>query len=271
MNNTFNIKPILAAWGQQQHRLPTNNDSLKAMVLSRKISLEEKPLVLHSSLSWFPLVISGVAVLIFLLNSVGLFQKDRLIQNQIPSTGVALPEDAAYKQNSNYLSPSNNLPISDAREFLKKDYNATIRTRDVETLTTRVQTMVRGFNGRVDGSSSSEKFGYISFVVPASSLDAFRLEIKSLVPNKLYIEQTSTQNLLPQKQVIEEQRANVSNTLAQLADSRNQLVASHLSRISGLQSRLKAIAKESLGLPPEDPKQQQLAAEKISLQKKINS
>lgn len=55
--------------------------------------------------------------------------------------------------------------INDTREFLKTSYGASIRTRDVRDVVTSAKNIVKGNDGRVDSISSSEKNGYLTFVV----------------------------------------------------------------------------------------------------------
>jgi hypothetical protein len=157
--------------------------------------------------------------------------------NPAPQASIA-PE--YYPRDGYYGKPA----ITDEREFLKTYYNSTIQTRHVDETKTRIETIVRGFSGRIDGSSSSEKNGYISFAIPANKFEAFRQEVKDLVGNKLYVEQVSTENLLPQKQSIEEQRAQTEKYIAGLKSERTQLTNSHNQAISSLQSRINVINTE---------------------------
>lgn len=128
--------------------------------------------------------------------------------------------------------------ITDTREFLKTSYSAQIQTRDVEDVTRDVKNAVRDVEGRVDNFSSSEKNGYISFVIPKDNLDQFRDEIESLTHEKLYTENISSQNLLNQKQNIEQEAATITGSLAQLEKNKKDADAQHAARISSIQSEL---------------------------------
>src|SRR3989344_2274624 len=102
----------------------------------------------------------------------------------------------------------------DTREFLKVSYGAEMQTRDVPALTRRVESTVRGADGRVDNTTSSREYGYVSFVVPMSKYDAFRDELETLVGSRFLTVNISSQNLLPQKVSIEEQQKQADSALA---------------------------------------------------------
>ncbi len=174
------------------------------------------------------------------------------------------------------------VPITDTREFNKIDYNATIRTRDVEGLTRRVETTVRGSGGRVDSSTSAHEYGYVSFAVPADKFEAFRDEIESFVGSRFITTQISTENLLPQKQSLEDQKKQIEKDLATFKADRQKLVASHNSTVASLKSQLDSVSYELAALAAEqttDParrvyiynRTQVLVGEQSSLQSRIAS
>jgi len=147
---------------------------------------------------------------------------------------------AYYPDRYPYYSPD--VPVTDTREFLKVYYNAIMRTRDVQGLTRRVETTVRGYDGRIDQESSSPKYGSVSFVVPQSKYDAFRTELESLVGSRFLTLNISSQNLLPQKQNIEEQQKQADTSLAGYKTARQNIVSAHASTLKSLQSQIDAIA-----------------------------
>ncbi|MEQ1500536.1 MAG: hypothetical protein ABL917_04180, partial [Parcubacteria group bacterium] len=83
-----------------------------------------------------------------------------------------------------YPYPNPAVPVSDTREFLKTYYSAYMRTRNVQSLTNRVETVVRGYDGRIDNQSSSEKYGSVSFAMPQGKFSAFRAELESLIGSR---------------------------------------------------------------------------------------
>ncbi len=131
--------------------------------------------------------------------------------------------------------------VQDTREFLKYDYSATIKTRKVEQISSRVQTIVRGHGGRVDNMYVQEKHGYVYFVVPKSSLEAFKNEIKGLVNVRFYIESVRAQNLLPEKVIIEKSTETAKESLASLESALATLTKEHNTRISDLQKQLNGV------------------------------
>src|SRR3989344_4616470 len=166
-----------------------------------------------------------------------------------------------------YPYPGTNVSITDTREFLKMSYQATMRTRSVQELTRRAETTIRGFSGRVDQISSSEKYGYVSFVVPASKFSAFRDEIESFVAPRFLKVNISSQNLLPQKVSIEEQQKGVEKNLVDLQAQRKATVAAHDSKVKSLQAEINANASAQAVLRAEvtsDPARQAAIAAQLS-------
>lgn len=175
---------------------------------------------------------------------------------QIMAPQMAARESAASAPRSRdmmapYPYPKPSVPVTDTREFLKQDYHATIRTRHVEEITRRAETTVRGFGGRVDQTSSSPRSGYIAFVVPADKFDEFRAEIESFVDPRFLSVNITSENLLPQKQSIEEQQKNAEARLAELRAERKQVVAAHTAAVASLQGDLDANAREETMLRAE--------------------
>lgn len=170
----------------------------------------------------------------------------------VPPTSAGMPErDASVsnvsapdmKGNSMYYPypyPNPDVPVGDTREFLKVYYNASMQTRDVPALTRRVETTVRGHNGRIDQQSSSSKYGSVSFAVPQNKYDAFRTELESLVGSRFISVNISSQNLLSQKVSIEEQQKQADTSLSDYKTMRQKIVNAHASAASSLQSKIDA-------------------------------
>ena len=206
------------------------------------------------------------------------------------SQGMIVP-DAYYRDRYPYPYPypyyNPDVPITDTREFLKVNYNASMYTRDVQELTRRVETTVRGYSGRIDQESSSQRYGYVSFAVPVNKYDAFRTELESLVGSRFLTVNISSQNLLPQKQDIEEQQKQADAELADYKTARQKLVNAHASVVKSLQSQIDADAQllAVLRAEPSTPQiqvqiqqisdelsslKQQLADENTSYSKQLN-
>ena len=152
---------------------------------------------------------------------------------------------------SNYTPPmykgygGNSQPtITDTREFLKTSYSATIKTRDVASTVTDIKNIVKGSDGRVDSVYSSEKSGYVNFVVAKSKFDAFKAEVEALTNRKLYTETISSQNLLSQKQNIESQTTSIITTLDSLNKQKTDLTAQHTKIVSTINAELSRIKTE---------------------------
>ena len=128
---------------------------------------------------------------------------------------------------------------TDTREFLKVYYNATMQTRDVPGLTRRVETTVRGYDGRIDRQSSSDKYGSVSFALPQSKYEAFRTELESLVGSRYLKVDVSSQNKLEEKVSIEDQQKQADANLASYEAARQALVTRHTSTVQALQAEIK--------------------------------
>ncbi len=122
--------------------------------------------------------------------------------------------------------------ITDTREFLKTNYSAQIMTKDVADKVRDIKNAVRDADGRIDNFSSSEKYGYVSFVVSKDKFDDFKDEVESLTHKKLYTESISSQNLLGQKQSIEEQKSSIETRLAQLEKQKKDLDAQYAAKLT---------------------------------------
>lgn len=160
----------------------------------------------------------------------------------IPSLGKFVAEQV-FDQEKGYYDD-----VSDTREFLKTYYQATIRTRNVTTLATRIQTIARGYGGRMDDISVNKESAHISFVVPKNKFDAFTEEMRGLVHPKFIEENISAKNLLSQKQVIEKQTNRAEETLFTVQQQRDILVKNHQSLVNNLQNQINSFNRQIRGL-----------------------
>ncbi len=240
---------MFKSWGKNRQKIPLNNDVLKREILSkvpinfdREVSFKSSPFV------WLSFTFAALAVFVLLINTTGysnsVGSRQSIIQTE--SQMRFLPTSDVYKPNASNTLPYNGgeLPVSDKREFLKVDYNATLRTRHIADLKNRIEIIIRGFNGRVDSSNSGDKNGYVSFAISKDNLESFKIEIKNLVGTRFYSEQTSSQNLLPAKQVIEENQRKTEKNLNDLQTERRQIVKNHNQNISFYQNGINFINTE---------------------------
>ena len=137
-----------------------------------------------------------------------------------------------------YPYPSQDVPVTDTRELMKIYYNAAMQTRDVPALTRRVETVVRGYDGRIDNESSSDQYGYLSFALPQAKYDAFRAELEGLVGSRFLKVNISSQNMLPQKVSIEDQQKQADAALADYTTARQTIVSTHTSTVQSLQVQI---------------------------------
>ncbi len=157
------------------------------------------------------------------------------------------------------------VPVTDTREFAKVYYNASMRSRDVQGLTRRVETTVRGYDGRVDQESSSQQYGSVSFAIPKTKYDAFRAELESLVGRRFISINISSENMLPQKVSIEEQQKQADASLADAKAQRQRLITAHANKVAYLQAQIQSMPDQAASFT------QQLAAENATYAAQLNS
>lgn len=231
-----------------------------------------------------------ILILLAVFSLLATFDVKNLIESQVglggtrtsslsvPSTNMGLkPQEQNVESISLDMAKTNqvlpqdfnsNIPVTDTREFLKTDYHATMRTRDVPKLVRRAETTVRGFGGRIDQTSSTEKYGLVSFVVPKSTFSEFRDEIESFVGQRFLKVEISSQNLLSQKQSIEEMQKEAEQILSDLNTRREKVIADHNANVQSLQSRIKANENEQASLRAEvttDPERQSQITSRLSV------
>ncbi len=208
--------------------------------------------------SWLTIALAGLTVLTFLAvadhtgpysvmpaMSVGDYSMNNSGPGALPTSGAEsspsmapAPDMQGRDLSYPYPYPHPEVPATDTREFLKIYYNAVLRTRDVPALTRRVETVVRGYDGRIDQQSSSDQYGSVSFALPQSKYEAFRTELESLVDSRFLTVNISSQNMLTQKVSIEEQQAAADTNLVATQTSRQKIVAAHISIVKALQSKI---------------------------------
>lgn len=134
--------------------------------------------------------------------------------------------------------------IDDTREFLKMSYSARLKTRDVPEAVKDVKNAVRDAEGRIDNMTSADKSGYVSFVVPKSRFDSFRDEVALITNARLYTETISSQNLLGEKQSLEQQAESAATYLASLEKQKSDLDDKHVKAVNSLKSELLAVQNQ---------------------------
>ncbi len=176
-----------------------------------------------------------------------------------------------YDRDYNY----NQADITDTREFLKISYSGRIQTRNVRDVVKDVKGAVREAEGRVDSENSSEQSGYVSFIVPKSRFEAFREEIESLTYSKLYTESVSSQNLLSEKQGIEQQMQSATSTLAGYEQQKKNLDAQHAQSVAAYNRSIATAESElsqtrtSMGVTSDAWEQVKLRNEEIAVNARL--
>lgn len=237
-----NINELFIKWGKSQRQTPPRNDALKSEILARVPELRsETP---KWKIPWVSLAFAGLAVLTLIIQPSQ--QQSEMTMPASQGIGRESTGDSQAKRDAYYPTYNTSAPITDDREFLKTDYHAEIRTRNVGPMTKRIQTIVHAFDGRIDSLSSSEKNGYVSFALPATKFDAFQTEINSLTYDKLIAETVNAHNVLPQKQVVERQIEDINKALQELlaqprTRERDEKIKSYESELQRLNKENQAV------------------------------
>lgn len=204
-----------------------NNQSIRKV-----IRVSKKKLII----SFLIVVALGVLILIGTNRSVmrgyGIVGTGVNMMNAIPR--IDFGEDYSYRNNYNQTS------VKDTREFLKTNYSAAIKTKDVGSVMDRAENAIHKNDGRVDNYNKSDKYGSISFVIPKAKFMEFKTEMESFTHKKLYVETISSTNLLSQKQGIEANGAAIKKTVAGIQADLAQIKKDHVSRMDALNSQLSA-------------------------------
>jgi len=297
----------LARWGKKSQKLPTNNDVIKQNVLnSLRPTLEE--VKIKQPFAWRWLMVAAVPALVILLmisynktmreipigyvenefdTGLAVESSDRAVGGGfgvMATQKTGLSESASISEKimgtvSDYVDSfsrhyySQSPDITDTREYLKTTFGLDIKTRKVEKTYTRVKTIIRGYGGRIDNSSLSEKYARLSFVVPKSDYDSFVEEVQGMFPEKFIKLSENTSNLLPQKQHIEEQTEQTNKTLDELKQDRTDLVKNHEEKVASLQkevNRLNGIIYSLMGQRKDIPTTDTIALQKINEQINYN-
>lgn len=261
MKKVNTIEHALAEWGKVNHGLPNNAPVVKQQFVSRAAArVGEGAPQRTRRMPWFSFAMAGLAVVTFIVLSP---QSERLASPMAAtreqnitaqpaadtfSAQLAAPSAMSGAGSSLFKSAPQSVPqdvtIEDTRQFLKTDYGAYLKTRTVNALAEQLQILVRGLGGRIDSASSSDKTGYLSFVLPAEKLETFRIQLKSIAGEKFVNEHVQTENLLSQKVNIEDQTKDAERQLAQLQVDKNQLTDTHNQTVAALQVQLAANSKE---------------------------
>ncbi|OGH88214.1 MAG: hypothetical protein A3J93_00540 [Candidatus Magasanikbacteria bacterium RIFOXYC2_FULL_42_28] len=256
--NFRQLSNLLAKWGQSKQQLPVNNDTFKEKVIST-LKPGYAPTVAPRRFTFVRLSLASVAGLyaIFLIVSPYVNQKFTAVTSYPESyydtnmgdlglgyaatTGLGEEQTSALYKFTDRIDFTNSTPITDTREFLKTGYQAKIKTRKVQQLGGQIQTMVRGYGGRIDSSSLNSKYGNISFVMPKSALESFQNELKGIVSERFLDESTSARNLLSRKQSVEKQTDSTQTQLNDYEEKRDALIKDHDSKIASWNKQINTL------------------------------
>lgn len=186
----------------------------------------------------------------------GTVMMEKMNTGAIPSIGSSIKHDGLVS-NSTPVRPcysyercdmNSGSSYKDTREFMKETYNANFKTRDVRDTMRDIRNIIKDNDGRIDNTNENELYGSISFVVSKSKFDTIRDEFGNLVAEKLFTENTSSYNLLSEKQGIEKVAETNEQQLARLKSEENTLLREHnaeLKRITDMTSEIDHILMTS--------------------------
>lgn len=253
----YNLSEAFAEWVKKSARLPADHADLKEKVMGALRPVEKgivRPIgnrkLIFASASLFAVVLL-VGSSLFVNNRMQTATSSSAVRETSGETfgrspgsekfgalgssptAISRAVDSLQNVTKNFRTPK-----IDTREFLKTDYSAEIKTRTVEKLQRQIQTMIRGYGGRVDETIVSPRYGYVSFVIPKTALDSFTFELRQTVPPRFLVERETNKNLLPDKQKIEGETGAAERNLGGLEADRQKLINEHAAKVSSLEKKI---------------------------------
>lgn len=264
MKKRNTIDNIFSNWGRNKYQLPDNNDDLRSKIIAKlEIPSREKlPQRNTRSIPWPSIAFASLGIVVLFTsssNKIATFnapvpelsgsisesfeERDKkepaVVRSELNKIGLVDDNELSIAQNNNELIsdqnyyppvpdyyPPEEIPITDPRELINIDYNANIRSRNIENVYNRTKITIRGVGGRVDSATLSNR-SYVSFVVPFDRFDEFRNEIKSFVNGRFFIDNIYSENLLPEKLFIEKRQSEVEKRLVGLRRQHDQTINNH--------------------------------------------
>ncbi len=260
------IADVFTRWGKKAQKLPDRNEEIKQIVLnSFQITPEYVPEKKPFAFRWIVLTTVPALALFLMFNfwhnyninslsspestnfyatvetdqiasysgaamglsarETGLSKATSFVESIADKISMPEPEPMITTMPPNYYNEGED--ITDTREFLKTTFSFDIKTRNVGKMHTRLKTIIRGYDGRIDNSNLNEKYASISFVLPKSTYDSFVEEVTEIFPEKFITIHENSTNLLGQKQNIEDQTEYASSTLETLKIERIDAIKKH--------------------------------------------
>lgn len=170
------------------------------------------------------------------IQATGLAMEESFVAKIADKISMPEPEPMISPMPPDYYR--GNADITDTREYLKTTFGLDIKTRKVEKMHTRLKTIIRGYDGRIDNANLNEKYASISFVLPKSTYESFVQEVTEMFPEKFISIHENNTNLLWQKQNIEQQTQYSSTTLENLKTERADNIKKYDEKIASLNKEI---------------------------------
>lgn len=265
------ISKSFESWGKKAHKLPTNNDALKQSILEtvKPVTLEN-PTRKHFRFRWTMIaLVPALALLLFVrygqtpksmvamnsqtysvsglgvagdigleknLSYTGLSQSDSMLDKVVDTIAESLSDPDFSMKQPTYIKSG--VDIADTREYLKTTFGFDIRTREIQKIYTRLKTIVRGYDGRIDNATVDKKYASINFVIPKTTYDDFVMEVTDIFGDKFITLHENSTNLLRQKQNIEKKTEYASSTLENLKTERTDNIKKYDEKITSLNKEI---------------------------------
>lgn len=270
------ISDNLTRWGKKSQKISPNNDIIKQNVLnSLRPTLEETKTKHHFTWRWL-MVAAVPALAVLLMISYNKTMREipiSYVENQF-DTGLTSESNIAgaggdfgimaasrvglskseslsekivntvseYTESFRFPSPKT-VDITDTREYLKTNFGLDIKTRKVEKMHTRLKTMIRGYDGRIDSANLNERYANINFVLPKSTYESFIEEATEMFPEKFITLHENSTNLLGQKQNIEQQTEYASTSLDNLKMERTDNIKKYDEKYASLNKEISRLQR----------------------------
>ncbi len=277
------IKQLLARWGAAARHLPLHHDALKDKLFAALPATQPAQLKTTWTFRWFALAGAALVLVLVVIkhrNNQPFSGYPRIPAGQgsghlLSATPLTNPLDAEKSAYQPTAGPSLDIEygaatglgssdvrvtvnrltggllgtffdldqINDTREFLKTNYQADFKSRAVQKLARRLQTIIRGYGGRIDNARINSEYASLDFVLPQTIFGDFRAEIAEIVPEAFLVESEQQQNLLPEKRAIEHETATQTDILKHLQVVRAKIESDHRTAAAHLNNQLKNIER----------------------------
>lgn len=261
-----NYSEQIKKWGENNRALPRQNEALKQKVMNAVgPSYEPSPRIKFAFFRWALLATAAAAAFFLVVGGPNLYKKmttpkynialDDMggFRNGTEELGLSYGTDTGLNVSSvalgekesrsftakiaDVLAEPQSAPL-DTRQYMDVYYNIEIKTRKVEKNAAHAETIIRGHGGRINTINSAKKNAYISFDVPKSEFESMKDALKELAGERFIEESVRANNLLPQKQEIENTVTAAQEDITTMENNKAERIETNIIRTAEWQKEI---------------------------------